>query len=205
MLVIAILAFAGAAFAQNSSTVTGVQSHARIIRPISISKCSDLNFGNILAASTSGTVVVSNTFTNNGGPATQTYSNPNMKPGNQNGPFSNACFCVAGECGWSYTESHPSTLTVTNGAVCVGPGCVNTMSVALSSANATGGSMYIGTDDNDPSDPDDCIGNGDPNLGGEGEISCFHIGGTLSVGPTNGTSTQNVGNYSGTWTEMVSY
>jgi len=198
MLAIVTLAFAGAAFAQNSSTVTGVHATSRVIAPITITKCADLNFGNVLAASTAGTVTISNNIGSPyDGAATQTYSNPNMKPGNQTGAWSNACFTVGGECGFSYNESHPSTLTVTNGASCVGPGCVNTMTVTLSSIDVTGGTQWVGTDDGDlPGDTADCA---------EGETNRFHIGGTLSVGPTNGTATQNVGTYSGTWAETISY
>lgn len=194
MLAVAVLfAFAGTALAQNSASA-GANATARVVRPILVTNCGNLSFGNIIGSAAGGTVTVSN---NVGGSGPASYSDPsNMQPGSQTGTISNACFCVTGENGFTYTETHPSNVTVTNTATCTGTGCSNTMTVDLSSAAWTGGAAVIGTDDNDW---------GDPSEASENETNCFHIGGTLHVGTTNNTHIQNLGTYSGTWSEQVQY
>jgi spore coat protein U-like protein len=193
LLAVAFLAFAGSAFAQNSATGTATAS-ARIIAPISITKCGDLSFGNIIGSTAGGTVTVAST---QGGTTTATYSDPtNMKPGNQVGTISNACFCVHGEQGFSYTETQSSPITVTNGAACSGVGCSNTMSIALLPPQVSGGQWAIGSNDGDA---------GTSGEASENETNCFNVGGTLTVGPTNGSHTQNIGNYTGNVVVTVAY
>jgi len=140
LVLVALFAIAGIANAQNSASTNGTAT-ARIIRPVTITKNTNLNFGNVLAPNSgTGTVVVS--------PAgTPTYTPAGIQPGTQGGlggAITAGQFTVTGEPGFTLDITR-----VTTGAA-VGDGLGHTM--ALSSfttdaganpvADATGSIIY---------------------------------------------------------------
>jgi len=97
--------FTSSAFAQATATAN---ASATIVTPISITKNSDMNFGNIATDGTVGTVILSpaggRTFT--GGVTLPAVT----------GTVTAASFTVNGSGSYTYAISLPSTLTITSGA-----------------------------------------------------------------------------------------
>jgi len=97
---IAMIAFTTNAVAQSSATTTAASS-ATVITPIAIAKTIDLNFGNLVATTSGGTVTVAPDGTRTGHAATIA--------GNQNGTISAAEFTVTGETDFTYAITLPAS------------------------------------------------------------------------------------------------
>ena len=93
---------AGSAFAQANSASTSASASARIVAAIGISKTADLNFGDVVASSSLGTVVM--TY---GGARSATGG---TTLGNTNGAAA-AGFTVTGVSGATYAISLPGSAT----------------------------------------------------------------------------------------------
>ncbi len=102
---IALLVPAGSAMAQNSATASATAT-ATIITPITLTNTVDLQFGNVVASPTAGTIVVdvagARTWT---GGAT----------GISGLPVSAAAFTVGGGANRTFTITLPASTTITNG------------------------------------------------------------------------------------------
>lgn len=121
--------------AQITAVSGAATASAKILTPIAVAKNIDLNFGNVVASNSTGTVVITTggVRSTTGGvflPAT-------------NGTVSAAKFTVTGEDGFGYTLSVPASITLTNGAS--GSMTVDnfTTSVALTAGVLTGGSQEV--------------------------------------------------------------
>lgn len=205
---VAMLVMSHAAPAQNHASVSGAKATARIIRPISISKCSNLSFGNVIGSHSGGTVVVPSSSS-----TTATYNSvSNLKPGAQTGVITAARFCVSGETGFAFTMAPVSGSPITiTGPSC--GSCTNTMIVNLgapsipqSSIIPSGGTGCSGTGSGEDEDEDDDDHHHDDdnencNSTAAGTI-CYFVGGTLNVPAVGNLQT---GVYTGTWFETVSY
>jgi len=102
-LAIAIIGFSATSFAQDKGVSTTANASGTIIKPISINKTVDMNFGNVAVNANAGTVVLSSegTRTATGGvtlPATS-------------GTFAAAEFTIAGATDYTYSITLPSTET----------------------------------------------------------------------------------------------
>lgn len=97
------MALSAKSFAQSSATA---EASATIIQPISISKVTDMNFGNI-AAGTGGTVVLATdgTRTQTGGITLPVSA----------GTVAAAGFTVSGDVDRTFSITLPSSITLTNG------------------------------------------------------------------------------------------
>jgi hypothetical protein len=176
---VAVLAIAGIASAQNSAS-TNATASARIIKPITITKVSDLQFGNIISGA--GTLTVK-------AGTTPVYSNPALKPGSQVGVQTAAQFTMTGEPTFTYTiTSSPAlggTIVITDGTNAAG----HTANVVLAS-NATDN-----TGTNLPT----------PALDPSGTAN-FYIGGVLTVTAANISGNYSNANTGGTpWSVTVAY
>lgn len=154
------------ALAQSSATATGTAT-ATIIRPITIAAAVDLAFGNVVASSTTGTLLVAASS----GTPSQTAGGGATQPGTQKGTISAAKFDVGGEGAFTYTITLPSgAATLSSG------GNSMTVDTWTSSIVTTAGQL------------DSTAGN----LGAQS----FYVGGTLNVGanqvPGNYTGTFSV-------------
>jgi len=130
---ILVLAFAGFASALKAQSVSATATvSATIVTPISITKVTDMNFGNVAVAGSAGTVVLSPASgrTVTGGCSLST-ANP--------GTVTAASFTVAGTGTYTYAITLPSTaISIANGA--------NTMSVDTYVSNPSGtGALTAGT------------------------------------------------------------
>ncbi|MFD2286310.1 DUF4402 domain-containing protein [Pedobacter petrophilus] len=120
---IALMYFnAGKASAQATASAN---ASATIVTPISITKVTDMNFGNVAVSATAGSVILA--------PAgTRTTSGGVTLPA-VNGTVTAAVFTVNGEGAYTYAITLPSTaLTITNGAVSM------TVTAFTSTPSATG-------------------------------------------------------------------
>jgi hypothetical protein len=117
---IAGLALGSIAFAQNTATATA-NATARIITPISISKTADLNFGDVVASGSAGTVVLSTAG------ARSTTGGASLGSGSA---VSAAAFTVSGQGSATYAITLPASATVTSGP--------NTMTVNAFTSNPSG-------------------------------------------------------------------
>ena len=133
---IVMLAFAASTFAQVTETANAT---ATIISPISISKVTDLEFGNV-AVSTGGGTVVMNATT-----GIRTVTGDCTLPATP-GTVSRAQFTVGGESGYTYSITLPA------GATTIGDGVASTMTVTpwtsspTPTGTLTGGTqtLYVG-------------------------------------------------------------
>ena len=101
-----LLAFSMKASAQSSATATAT---ATIVTPITITKTSDMNFGNVaVQASTGGTVVMT-------AAGVRTPTSGVTLPGAA-GTVSAASFTVNGQSGYTYAITLPASVTLTDAA-----------------------------------------------------------------------------------------
>lgn len=140
----AAIVLSGAAFNANAQAVATASATATIVSPISISKTTDLNFGNVAVSTAAGGIVTLDpsaaaTRTASGGGG---VSLPAVT-----GPVAAALFAVTGQASFTYDITLPVSATVVNGA--------NSMTVDnfTSSLGATGAldgagtqSFYVGAD-----------------------------------------------------------
>lgn len=122
-LVVALTAVTLASYAsaaQNTAS-TSANATARIVTPISISKTTDLNFGDVVASGSVGTVVVST--------AGARSSTGGASLGNGTS-VSAAAFTVGGQANATYSITLPASATVTSGA--------NSMTVDTFTSNPSG-------------------------------------------------------------------
>ena len=105
--VTAVLALASTVQAQQNTSSTTANATARIITPISITKSTDLNFGDVVPTASSGTVVVT--------PAGARSATGGATLGSSSS-VSAASFTVAGQANAAYTVTLPSSATITSGA-----------------------------------------------------------------------------------------
>jgi len=205
LLAVAMLAFAGSAMAQNSASIGG-KATAWAISPISIqvSTC-PLAFGNVIGSAAGGTVGITASAT-----PTITYNlDGNLRPGTQVGTRSAACFCASGEGGFSVDISNTAgqIVPITMGGT-PGTGFTNTINVTLTGPSGGTNQLLSGTlhDGDAFTDPADAGSGADPiNQDGteDNGTLCWFVGGTLTLqaAPLQATP----GNYTGSWTETVSY
>jgi hypothetical protein len=98
LVVVAILAIAGMASAQNSANADAT-ANATVVCPIKITNTHSLDFGTITNSATGGTVVVT--------PAgTATYTNVVATTGSHASPVHEADFTIGGESGFTYTVTN---------------------------------------------------------------------------------------------------
>jgi len=178
---VAILAVAGIASAQNSASVSATAS-ARIIRPITLTKNADLEFGNIISPTTGSATL---TIKQNNTPA---YSNPATKPGSQTGVQNPAQFTMTGEPTFTYNiTSSPAiggSLILTDGSVAAGH-----------TATAVIGNPTDATGTNLSNPVADVTG-----------TSTFYVGGVLTITSTNVPGSYSNTNTGGTaWSMTVAY
>ncbi len=139
LLVIAIALFGFSAVSFGQNTEATALTSATILRPIDISKVTDLNFGQILSSSAAGTVTIS---TDNQRTFTDGAS------GSTSGTFSNtpsyATFTVAGTANSTFSISQPASFDITNTtAGDVSKMTVSNIKIAVTSGglNATQGTI----------------------------------------------------------------
>jgi Mat/Ecp fimbriae major subunit len=102
---LAVLSFAGTAFAQNTATATGT-ANTSIIKPIALVLHQGLLFGDVVPGASAGTVTV----TNGGGVS---YGGGATAAGTQNpdGAPQQAIWWVTGQTGFTFNFSSPGTIT----------------------------------------------------------------------------------------------
>jgi Domain of unknown function (DUF4402) len=115
------LTFGSYAFAQSNSASTSANSTARVVTPISIAKTADMNFGDVVAGGSAGTVVLTT-----GGVRSATGG---ATLGNA-GATAAAAFNVTGQGSATYSITLPVSTTVTSGG--------NTMTVDTFASNPAG-------------------------------------------------------------------
>ncbi len=114
------------ASAQSSATATAT---ATIVTPITISKTTDMNFGNVaVQASNPGTVVMT--------PAGVRSATAGVTLPATSGTVSNASFAIAGQSGYTYAITLPSSTTITDGT--------NNMTVDAFTSNPSGTGTLTG-------------------------------------------------------------
>lgn len=156
-LALVMIGFSFTSFAQNSATSGATTASATIVAPITITTGTEMSFGQVVAGSSVGTVLLApaGTRTEGGG---VTFS-----PGTDGSPTASS-FTVTGEIGYTYTVTLPSsavTLTGNSGAAAVAP--AKTMTVDnFTKSIATGDLATDGTE-------------------------TFTVGGTLNVGAAQAT------------------
>ena len=126
---IVMFSFAASAFAQSTATASAT---ATILTPIAITKDVDMNFGNLAASGTSGTVVL----TPAGGRSAT--GGVTLLPA---GTITAASFTVTGIAGTTYSIALPASATINSG--------VNTMTVDFFNSTPTvlaGGTLTGGTE-----------------------------------------------------------
>jgi len=99
------LLFSSSVFAQATATAT---ASATIVTPISISKTTDMNFGNIATDGTVGTVILAPG-------STRTFTGGVTLPA-ATGTVTAASFTVAGSGSYTYAITLPSSVTITSGS-----------------------------------------------------------------------------------------
>ncbi len=110
-----------AAFAAQSSASANATAGARIIAPITLTKTTDLNFGDVVPGSSTGTVVLTT-----GGAVSSTGG---VTLGNSTNVAA-AGFTVGGQGSETYAVTLPSSASITSGA--------NTMTVGTFTSNPAG-------------------------------------------------------------------
>jgi hypothetical protein len=133
----AIFGFAATSFGQahnGLSSIASSEAAATIVNPISLTKNTDLNFGNVIPGTGIGTVVLT---ANN--PATRSTTGYAGILASQPGTVTAAKFTVTGETGYSYGIALPETdITLTSGS--------NTMTVGTFTTNLATTGNTIGSD-----------------------------------------------------------
>jgi len=109
------------AFGQSNSATTSANATARIVTPIAIAKTADMNFGDVVAGGSAGTVVLT--------PAGVRSATGGTTLGNA-GATAAAAFNVTGQGSATYSISLPASTTVTSGG--------NTMTVNAFASNPSG-------------------------------------------------------------------
>ncbi len=104
--VIALVGFAGTAFAQNSATTNGTATGS-LIAPIAINQTQAMYFGNAVSG-TAGTVGTPS--------ATPSGFSTGLNPGTQGGTLKDAIFAVTGAPGYTFAITTPATTTNTGTA-----------------------------------------------------------------------------------------
>lgn len=129
-LVIAFVSFSATVYSQSTATAT---ASATVITPISISKNTDMSFGNLaVQTATGGTVVLA--------PAGTRTSTSGVTLPAANGSVSAATFTVTGSGSSTYIITLPSTVTLTHS------GGVEIMSAGSFTSNPSGtGTLSSGT------------------------------------------------------------
>ena len=115
------LTLGSSAFAQSNSASTSANATARIVTPIAIAKTSDMNFGDVVAGGSAGTVVLTTAGVRSATGGT-TLGNA--------GATAAAAFNVTGQGSATYSISLPASTTVTSGG--------NTMTVNAFASNPSG-------------------------------------------------------------------
>ncbi|MDB5026102.1 MAG: hypothetical protein JWP78_3857 [Mucilaginibacter sp.] len=123
---IMMIGFSASSFAQTDVKTATASANATIITPITITKVNDLNFGNIVATTTGGTVVLS--------PASA-RTELGVQLSAVSGTVSAASFTVTGQSGYAYTV----TLPADGYAIKTGGGTApETMTLTSFTSNSTG-------------------------------------------------------------------
>ncbi len=146
---LAVLGFAGNAFAQASATATGT-ANATIIKPITITPSSPrtnvtpgtLDFGTIIGSASGGTV------TEAGG--SNTYSDASLQP-NTPGHIQDAYFTVTGQAssnidiwwGGAFSPAMPAGFTLTLNVLSTSTGTMGTSEATSADATLDGSGNYI--------------------------------------------------------------
>ena len=120
-LAIAGLTLGSYAFAQSNSASTSANSTARVVTPISIAKTADMNFGDVVAGGSAGTVALT--------PAGVRSATGGATLGNAGGVAA-AAFTVSGQGSATYAITLPASTTVTSGG--------NSMTVDTFASNPSG-------------------------------------------------------------------
>ncbi|MFV8372104.1 DUF4402 domain-containing protein [Flavobacterium sp. LB2P74] len=130
---ILMIAFTTKVVAQSTATTTAATS-ARVIKPITITKAVDMNFGNLVATIAGGAIALSTSGARTGDAA--------ILLGTQNGSVKAASFTVTGETDFTYAITLPSaSFNVSNSATTPA-----TMSVGtFVSSPSTTGALALGT------------------------------------------------------------
>lgn len=176
LIAVALLAFAGSAYAFPPNTATGTgNASARIILPISVGQDEALSFGTFFSGATSGTVTVnSNGTSGSQGSSRTSGGGVTLYTGTQGTNWQQAEWSIEGEVGFLYTITGiAGAHTVTSGS--------NTMSYLFNAPTGNGPVGTIGTDTS--LDTDDVM-----------------YGGVLTVG-----ANQAAGTYTGTYTLTATY
>lgn len=143
-LLFAAIVLSGAAFNANAQAVASATATATIVTPISISKTTDLNFGNLSVSASAGGVVTlepsaAATRTASGGGG---VSLPAVT-----GPVAAALFEVTGQASFTYDITLPLSATVVNGANSM---TVDNFTSSLGTTGTLDGagtqSFYVGAD-----------------------------------------------------------
>jgi len=103
LVLVAMIAFGATSFAQNTANASA-NSKAKIIAGINITNDRELNFGDIIADATGGTVIVDAT-----NPGARSASPVTLISAGQAGTVSSAHFTVTGQAGYTYTIDLPSS------------------------------------------------------------------------------------------------
>lgn len=177
LIAVALLAFAGSAFASGSTATGTGNASARIILPITVGEDFSLNFGTFFSGATAGTVVVNSNGTSGSqgnGPRTAT-GGASLYTGSQGTSWHQAEWSIEGEVGFLYTITGAVTSgsTVSSGA--------NNMSYTFHTPTTNGVVGTIGSDTS--GDTDDVM-----------------YGATLNVG-----ANQAAGTYTGTYSLTATY
>ena len=135
---ITLIFMVGTVFSSNGQVSATAATYANVITPISISKDVDLNFGNLIVGSTSGTVILAPTST-----GTRTSSGGVSLPVTT-GTVTAAKFTVTGVGASTYSITLPTTVNLTyNGWVIIASAFKSTPS---GTGALTGGTqdIYVG-------------------------------------------------------------
>jgi hypothetical protein len=112
---------AATASAQANSASTSANANARVVTPISIAKTADMNFGDVVAGGSAGTVVLTPAGARSATGGTTLGSGTSVAA---------AAFNVTGQANATYAITLPASATVTSGA--------NSMTVDTFTSNPSG-------------------------------------------------------------------
>jgi len=121
-----MIGFAATSNAQTEKVTATAQAQATIIVPITISKTTDLNFGNVIGTATGGTLILS---------PDGTRLESGVQLATIKGTITPAVFHVTGETDYAYTVTLPSTAYTLTSTV---EGATGTMTLTDFTHNATG-------------------------------------------------------------------
>ena len=142
LLATALVLPAGTAFAAQSSATASASAAARIIAPITLTKVTDLNFGDVVPGSSAGTVVLTH-----GGAVSSTGG---TTLGNSTNVAA-AAFTVGGQANETYAITLPSSATLTSGSSSMtvnafnsNPSGTGTLTTAGTQPLAVGATLNVG-------------------------------------------------------------